>query len=144
MSNKFYELLGRQFDWRGEATRMQFFKTWLAGTGASILYMLPFAAYFWKLFQDSIDYGLDAAMLLMVEEEVGPAYYAAVVLWQWTGAWVLTGMFIMMLMTTSRRLAHMGWTRWAEILASVPLINILFLLILFFWPGRKRRSAEES
>lgn len=37
MTNKFYDLLGRQYEWRGEATRMQFVKTWLAGTAMSIL-----------------------------------------------------------------------------------------------------------
>ena len=142
MTNKFYDLLGRQYEWRGEATRMQFVKTWLAGTAMSILYFLPFVFYFWKLFEDSIDYGVEAAMLLMVEEEVGPAYYAAVILWQWTGVWVLTGMFVMILMTTVRRLANMGWSRWWVILTSVPIINILFLLILFFWPGRKRTVEE--
>ena len=97
----------------------------------------PCFFYFWKLTQDTVDYGFDAAMLMMVEQEAGLLYYVLVCLWQWLSAVVLTGMFVMALMTTVRRLTDMGFSPWWVILSSLPLINIVFLLMLFFWPGQR-------
>ena len=76
-------------------------------------------------------------MLMRVEQEAGLLYYVLVCLWQWLSAVVLTGMFVMALMTTVRRLTDMGFSPWWVILSSLPLINIVFLLMLFFWPGQR-------
>lgn len=133
----FSAVLGRYFDWHGRAGRFEFFKVWALGGLLTLLSVVPLFFYFWKLTQDTVDYGFDAAMLMMVEQEAGLLYYVLVCLWQWLSAVVLTGMFVMALMTTVRRLVDMGFSPWWVILSSVPLINIVFLLMLFFWPGQR-------
>ena len=42
------------------------------------------------------------------------------------------------------RLNHIGWSRWLALLLLVPVLNCVWLLALFFIPGRKPVSQEAS
>lgn len=128
--------LGRQFDWHGEASRMQFFLTWLASIGLTLVVFIPVYIMAWTFFSDTLDYGLEAAAILQ-DGYMSPAVYVCFFIWNWVAGILLSAMLLVMTMTTVKRLAHMGWSRWAVLLATVPVINFVFLLILFFWPGKK-------
>ena len=42
------------------------------------------------------------------------------------------------------RLNHIGWSRWLVLLLLVPLVNLVWLIALFFIPGRKPVSQEAN
>lgn len=136
----FSEMLGRQFDWHGEDTRLQYLKVWICWIALITLYFLPIYGLFLNFLADSIDYGIFAALFMMMDNTLNPFISIALIIWHWTGCCVLTGMFVMVLMATARRLAHMGWSRWCVTLAAIPVVDILFLLILFLWPGRMHNA----
>ena len=49
-------------------------------------------------------------------------------------------------MTTVRRIRDMGVTPWSILWMDVPIVNLLFLLVMIFWPGKKEPedAADES
>ncbi|WP_443743211.1 DUF805 domain-containing protein [Sutterella sp.] len=142
MYARFTTLLGRLFDWHGRASRTEFFLVWLTGGILTLVYLVPYFTYFWQLVQDSIDYGVDAAIEMMGADTMTWSVFIFITVWHWLSFVTLMAMSVIGYMTTVRRLADMGWSRWFIVVGAMPLLNFLFLLVLFFWPGRKKVAQE--
>lgn len=137
------ERLGRFFDWHGKTSRLRYFETLCLGMVLTLVAYIPVLLYTWSLFQDSMNDGLENSLLLMAETELVGPFYVAVMFWAWFWTVVLWGMCIGFIMATVRRLADMGFRAWWVLLLTVPLINIIFVLVLFIWPGRKPETLSE-
>lgn len=111
---------------------MQFFALWCVGLLITLIYLVPVCWSLWNYVNLSIDFGPDAASILYEETQI-------LALYAWMYVWSIAALahFIMSVMTTSRRLAHIGISRWWILLGAVPVVNIIFLLFLFLMPGKK-------
>ena len=47
-------------------------------------------------------------------------------------------------MTMVRRIRDMGMTPWSILWMAVPIVNLLFLLVMIFWPGKKEPVIAEA
>lgn len=134
--------LHNRYDPFGKAGRIEFLSLWLTGLLATVIYFAPLVYASWEFVQATIDYGADAASLLVLAEENETAAIALIYIWGYLWGLVMWALLIMQIMTTVRRIRHIGWSPWWILLGTVPLINIGFLLVLFLWPGKKGICEE--
>ena len=132
--------LGSLFDWHGRVGRWSFLKLWLVGLLIAVVYAAPLLVFFGFVFYYGFDYGPEAAVMMMLDEnlELSIPALVGILLWNWLWAVILMGALLAQIMATVKRLTDMGWSKWLILLGTVPLINILFWLLLVLVPGRNR------
>ena len=136
----FNDRLSRLFSHQGIAGRLEFFGVWMLGLATTVVSLLPYAV---PALMFAIDLEADDALLAVPELWVSESITAFVCVWCWFTAVLGFAVSVMALMTACRRLAHIGISKWWVLLSSVPLVNIAFLLFLFFKSGKAAEKTDD-
>ncbi len=134
----------RRFSWEGVATR----KEWLALLLGYFLFILlsqiPLVWVFYGYINDAIDYGAQAADVLMADDMLDPIIFYGSVAWYFVIVASFFLFFALLLGTASRRLRDSGQSNhWAWLL-FVPIVGQILILILCFLPSKTILSKSCS
>lgn len=134
--------LGRQFSHEGRAGRLVFFAYFVAGLVSNLILIAPFLWVSWEYINASIDFGPDVALMMSEEDEF--TFFAAGAFYVWLYVWsgLLLALSVAYLMTLCRRLSDIGWSKWWVLVIGLPIINLLFVLLLCIWPGKKDSQVD--